>query len=222
MTPPWRQPSAVVFDWDNTLVDSWQIIHAALHDTFLAFALTPWTLDETKAWVRRSMREAFPTLFGPNAEAATQRFYAAYQAMHLERVRLMGEARETLDALSAAGIYLAVLSSKNGDLLRREAQHLGVATFFARLVGATDTPEDKPSPLALRHALAPGGFEPGEQVWYVGDTGIDVLCARRAGCVAVVIGEGPALDGDEAHEPDLQFSGLKALKEFVAAVAHTI
>ena len=222
MTPPWRQPSAVVFDWDNTLVDSWQIIHAALRDTFLAFDLTPWTLDETKAWVRRSMREAFPALFGPNAEAATQRFYAAYRAMHLERVRLVGEARETLDALSAAGIYLAVLSSKNGDLLRREAQHLGVAPFFARLVGATDTPEDKPSPLALRHALAPGGLEPGGHVWYVGDTGIDVVCARRAGCVAVVIGEGPALDGDDTHEPDLQFSGLGALKDFVAAAARTI
>lgn len=60
-------PRAVLFDWDNTLVDSWQIIHEALHETFVAFDREPWTIEQTKAWVRHSMREAFPKAFwGPS------------------------------------------------------------------------------------------------------------------------------------------------------------
>ncbi|MGD9535822.1 MAG: HAD family hydrolase [Alphaproteobacteria bacterium] len=215
-------PKAVVFDWDNTLVDSWQVIHEALRETLVAFGLKPWTIEQTKGWVRRSMREAFPGLFGANAEAAAARFYRAYRSLHLSNVRLMPETTALLDGLARRGAYLAVLSSKNGDLLRAEAEHLGVADYFARLGGATDTPEDKPSPLAMAHVLEPGRLAGGPDVWYVGDTGIDVVCARRAGCVSVVVGALPALDGDEAHEPDLHFSSLADLMAFVSGFGHTI
>ncbi len=215
-------PRAVLFDWDNTLVDSWQIIHQALHETFIAFDRTPWTIDETKAWVRHSMREAFPRLFGSRAEAAGERFYEAYRRVHLDRIRPMAATRETLEGLVGQGLYLAVLSSKNGDLLRAEASHLGLGGYFSRLVGATDTSADKPSPVALRHALEPSGIAAGAEVWYVGDSGIDVVCARRSGCVAVLVGPAPALDGDDVLEPDLHFSSLGELRGFLSRFRRTI
>lgn len=215
-------PRAVLFDWDNTLVDSWQIIHEALHETFVAFERTPWTIEETKAWVRRSMREAFPRLFGSRADAAGERFYEAYRRIHLARIRPMADARETLEDMAGQGLYLAVLSSKHGDLLRAEADHLGLGRYFGRLVGATDTPLDKPAPIALDHALAPSGIRAGAAVWYVGDTGIDVVCARRSRCVAVIVGQTPALDGEERHEPDLHFSSLADLRGFLNAFRRTI
>ena len=49
---PLPRPRAVLFDWDNTLVDSWPIIHQALHDMFTAMGHAPWTLDECKARLR--------------------------------------------------------------------------------------------------------------------------------------------------------------------------
>ena len=58
------KPKALVFDWDNTLVDSWGTIHAALAETFEAMGHVPWTLEETRQRVRYSMRESFPKLFG--------------------------------------------------------------------------------------------------------------------------------------------------------------
>ncbi|MSO69651.1 MAG: HAD family hydrolase [Alphaproteobacteria bacterium] len=215
-------PRAVLFDWDNTLVDSWQVIHEALHETFVAFDRKPWTIDQTKSWVRHSMREAFPRLFGDRAEAASERFYEAYRRIHLARVQPLANAKDVLDDLVAQGLYLAVLSSKNGDLLRAEAKHLGLADYFARLVGATDTPSDKPSPVAFNHALEPSGVPAGAAVWYVGDTGLDVICARRANCVAVLVGPSPALDGDEPQEPDLNFSSLAEMRGFLTRFRRTI
>ena len=42
MTPV--RPRALLFDWDNTLVDTWGAIHHALTVTFEAMGETPWTL----------------------------------------------------------------------------------------------------------------------------------------------------------------------------------
>ena len=63
-------PKALLFDWDNTLVESWDAIHHALVVTFEAMGHEPWSLDETKARVRRSLRDAFPALFGTRWEEA--------------------------------------------------------------------------------------------------------------------------------------------------------
>ena len=47
-----KAPRAILFDWDNTLVDSWGTIHEALVRTFTADGPAAWTLAETKARVR--------------------------------------------------------------------------------------------------------------------------------------------------------------------------
>ncbi len=52
-------PKAVIFDWDDTLVDGWPAIHEATNDTLTTFGLEPWTYEQTRANVRRSMRDIF-------------------------------------------------------------------------------------------------------------------------------------------------------------------
>ena len=56
MTVHIQKPRALIFDWDNTLVDTWPTIHEALRQTFNAMDLEPWTLAETRQRVRKSMR----------------------------------------------------------------------------------------------------------------------------------------------------------------------
>ena len=80
-------PRALLFDWDNTLVDSWDAIHHALVVTFEAMGHEPWSLDETKARVRRSLRDAFPALFGARWEEARKLYLDTFTATHLERHR---------------------------------------------------------------------------------------------------------------------------------------
>jgi len=74
-----RPPEAIIFDWDNTLVDTWPVIHAALAETFAHFGREPWSLDFVRRNVRRSLRDAFPTLFGDDFADATAIFYAAFE-----------------------------------------------------------------------------------------------------------------------------------------------
>ncbi len=195
MTPV--RPRALLFDWDNTLVDTWGAIHHALTVTFEAMGREPWTLEQTRQRVRRSAREAFPALFGERAEAAAGIFYQAFESDHLETLEAREGAEALLRGLAESGsYYLAVVSNKRGDLLRREAARLGWDGYFARLVGANDAARDKPAVDAVQMALGDSGLTPGPEVWFVGDTDIDMLCAVNAGCVPVLLRPEPPGPGE--------------------------
>jgi phosphoglycolate phosphatase len=196
--PADARPAALLFDWDNTLVDSWQAIHHALKVTFEAMGRTPWTLAETKANVRRSAREAFPDLFGDRAAEATELFYATFAADHLDQLHPTEGADALLRSLAAADYELAVVSNKTGRFLRAEAERLGWTGRFRALVGATDAARDKPAPEPVAMALAGGRAEavPRARVWFVGDTDIDLQCAANAGCTGVLLRAEPPGSGE--------------------------
>lgn len=163
------RPRAVIFDWDNTLVNSWLCIQESFNRTFRHFGMPDWSLDDTRANVARSLRDSFPAMFGARWEEAREVFYRSFEDIHLSHLRPLPGAGAMLAELEAAGIYLAVVSNKVGDYLRTEAAALGWSGHFGRLVGATDAEADKPHPAPVRLALAPSGLAPGADVWFVGD-----------------------------------------------------
>lgn len=203
------KPRAVLFDWDNTLVDNWGAIRSALNSALRAFDLPEWTLEETHARVRRSLRESFPEIFGADWERARAIFYKSFEAGHLEALAALPGATGLLDAIDAP---MAIVSNKQGRLLRREAEFLGWATRFHRLVGAGDATRDKPDPAPF--ALAREGLDLHEKdvVWYVGDTGLDMQGAHGSSCVPILVGNGM---GDESllerYPPALRVPDLGAL-----------
>jgi phosphoglycolate phosphatase len=212
---PTALPKAVIFDWDNTLVDTWPIIHDALNHTFRTYGLPEWTLEETHTKVRKSMRDSFPALFGEEWEKAGEVFHERYGAIHAEKLEPAPGAGDLLSQLTASGVYLCVVSNKKGPFLRKEAEALGWATHFGALVGAFDAPRDKPARDPIDMALAPGGIVSGEGVWFVGDADIDMECAHGAACYPVLIRpQPPGLDEFGDFPPALHFSDCDSLCKF--------
>ncbi len=219
MSPLDRLPGAVLFDWDNTLVDTWPVIHEAMNATLAAMGHASWTPEETRARVRRSMREAFPEMFGDRWEEARAVFYGRFEAVHLERLAACDGAEALLAALSGRGVFLGVVSNKMGANLRLEVSHLGWDGYFSGLVGAADAARDKPAVEPVDLALAAGPHRRGPDVWFVGDTAIDIECARNAGCTAVLIRPEPP-DGGEFAEfpPAAHFASCRALLDLVRRI----
>lgn len=221
--PRANRPTAVIFDWDNTLVDNWESIRAALNAALAAMDQPTWTLAETKARVRESLRDSFPRMFGDRWTEAREIFYATFRAEHLATLRPIDGADRFLRMAHADGLYLGVVSNKQGDLLREEAEHLGWTGLFRRLVGATDAARDKPAPDPVHLALSAGGPDPGGGVWFVGDAAIDMECAHAAGCLPVLIGS--ADPGDAAFRaapPARHIPDFTALAELVRNPEMTI
>jgi phosphoglycolate phosphatase len=191
-----QPPRAILFDWDNTLVDNWGTIQVALNAALTAMGFPPWTLEETRLRVRASMRDSFPRMFGQRWPEARDIFYAAYRANHLDTLKTLPGADQLIPALAELGLYLGVVSNKTGPLLRAEATRLGWDRHFRRLVGAGDAKHDKPAPDPVYLATEELTITDYKHVWFVGDAAIDMECARHAGCIAVLVGTAP---GEEAQ-----------------------
>jgi phosphoglycolate phosphatase len=205
------RPRALLFDWDNTLVDSWDTIHAALVVTFTAMGREPWSLADTKRRVARSLRDAFPPLFGARSEEAQRLYLDIFRSIHLERLKAIDGAGELLAELAGTDLYLGVVSNKTGPILRREAEHLGWTAHFRRLIGAGDAPRDKPDAAPIALALAGSGIAACE-TWYVGDTALDMECAENAGCLGVLLAADPPQKGSVGRvRTTLHFADCNAL-----------
>jgi len=215
--PALRRPRAILFDWDNTLVDNWAVIHTALNAALTAMGHAAWTLAETKQRVRASARDSFPVLFGDRWEKAQAIFYDTFRRAHIEQLREMPGAGAMLAELARAGIYLGVVSNKQGPFLRREAEHLGWTGRFGRIVGATDAPRDKPAVEPVEMALDGSGVGRGPEVWFVGDTDIDLVCAVNAGCVPILLRQEPPAPGEFPDAPPARH--LQACQELAELVA---
>lgn len=187
MTSGPHAPTAVLLDWDGTLVDNWPVIHGAMNETLVAFGHRPWSLPEAMEKISRSQRDSFPKLFGERWREARDLFYRRFEARHLQELEPLPAAEELVLSLKELGLFLAVVSNKRGDYLRREAEHLGWSRHFRSIVGATDASADKPDPAPVSLALRDSGIAPSQAVWMVGDSATDVRTARSADCAAILV-----------------------------------
>ena len=216
-------PRAILFDWDNTLVDTWGTIQAALNAALTAMGFPAWTMEECRIRVRASLRDTFPRMFGERWPEARDIFYATYRASHLETLRALPEAERVTSSLACQGLFLGVVSNKTGPLLRAEAAKLGWERNFGRLVGAGDAKVDKPAPDPIYLATQELGLSHYKDVWYVGDAAIDVECARHAGCIAILVG--PAAGEEDRIKqlsPEAQLPELADVLDLVRQSGLTI
>lgn len=210
------RPRALIFDWDNTLIDSWECIRAATNATLVHMGHPEWTMEETRRRVAKSLRDSFPELFGGRWEEARDHFYATFRSIHLDHLNPLPCAEEMLREMAERDVWLAVVSNKNGAFLRKEADRLGWARYFQRLVGATDAAEDKPSAVPVQMALEGSGIALDRQVWFIGDSPIDMQCAMNAGCTPILVRADPPAPGEfDDHPPHRHLSGCSELAALV-------
>ncbi len=180
-------PKAVLFDWDNTLVDTWPCIGKATNITLATMGHLTWTEAEIRERVAGSLRDTFPKIYGDRWEEAREVYYGAFEAVHLETLIPLPGAEDLLRTAKDAGVIMGVVSNKTGKYLRQEVSHLGWDHYFARKVGAQDAVRDKPAPDPIFMALEGTGVAAGPEVWFVGDAGVDIECGRAADCTTILL-----------------------------------
>ena len=180
-------PEAIIFDWDDTLIDNWQSIHTCLNATLIAMGHQPWTFDKTKSNVRLSMRDSFPSLFGERWKEAADIYLSKVKYNHLETISVQEYVPEMLKHFYKEGVYLGIVSNKNGTLLREEVDFLKWKKWFSNIVGANDAVKDKPDRAPIDMVLHGSGIKASKKVWFVGDALSDMECAYNSGIMAILI-----------------------------------
>ncbi len=182
-------PRAIIFDWDNTLVNTWPIIHDALTATFKEMGKEPWTFEQTCQRVRKSMRDSFPEVFGEGWQKAGEIYQRHYKSTHLQKLQALPLAVDVLSRIRELALYCTVVSNKKGPTLRQEIEKLGWEEYFDTIVGSDDAERDKPHADPVHLAFEKSGIAPSPDVWFIGDSEIDLECALNTGCTAILYGE---------------------------------
>ncbi len=184
------KPKAVIYDWDNTLVDTWPLIQHAIDTTMIAMNKEPWGLEKVRDSVHKSMRESFPEIFGQDWEKAGEIYKNTYRSIHLDKIELLPGALDLINKFAELGVLQFVVSNKIGATLRKEVKKLGIDNKFFALIGAGDANSDKPSAAPVELALMGSGIDPQkDEVWFIGDTIADVDCAYNSNCRPIVYGD---------------------------------
>jgi pyrophosphatase PpaX len=178
---------AVLFDLDGTLIDSVPLIVASMRHAFEGHPNAPtdpeWVAmigTPLDGMIRRWAKDA------ADAEVLKDRYKEHQWAHHDAMVKAFPGVPELLEALSARGLPMAVVTSKMRGSAERSLRHLGLARHFRAVVGLEATARHKPDPEPVLHALAMLAVDPGHAA-FVGDSPHDVRAGNAAG-VATVAG----------------------------------
>ena len=192
--------TCLLFDWDGTLAESHNAHYAAFRHTFQIHLGRRVDDSELAPIIGHTLRDIMAR-FGATTEEQwldfAADFYQHYYGHHKELVVLYPGVIDMVARLHQAGLPMALVTSKPGAALEREAVHTRVAQAFATFVAYEDTEQHKPSPAPLLEALRRLGLGPDEGV-VIGDNASDVAAGHAAGMPTIL-----ALWGSVAREEAL-------------------
>jgi len=183
----------IMFDLDGTLIETAPEICDAVNDTLRRFDLPDVSQQQVNDWIGHGTRElliqalAFSSMTRVEVVRASETFplIAAefdihYQARCGTRSHLYPQVRETLTALRAQGVKLAVVTNKEGRFTQTVLNVHTLSPLLDSVVSGDTLPTKKPDPAGIAHCLAQFGV-PAHRALFVGDSSIDVATARNAG-----------------------------------------
>jgi len=174
---------AVIFDLDGTLTDTLADIGNAMNHTLAEHGLPTYDLDRYRYLVGSGMKRLARLAVGDRQDMYEPVLagYAAYYARHAtDTTAPYPGVVEMLGALHARGLKLCVFSNKpHGDVVTVVQRYLPEIPF-ALVQGQIESVPVKPDPAGALRCAAALGVAPDECL-YLGDTDVDMLCARNAG-----------------------------------------
>jgi phosphoglycolate phosphatase len=211
--PTERVSELCVFDLDHTLVRSPLDLRAMRAEVRALARERGLTLPETAAgWtVAQTIAAIGGMAAGVEAEAWT--IVLDHETRALEHVEAEPGARETLEALAAAGFPLGVWTNNARPAAEVALARAGLAAFFGVVV-TRDEAALKPDPDGLRVLRA---AYPERPVWVIGDSWIDGAAARAGGAGFVAYGADAAELARRAVAADAVLHDLRQLPAWLLA-----
>ena len=197
--------SAVLFDFDGTLVDTTEMIHQSMrHATSSVLGREDIPRETLLANVGQPLPRQMELIDTENAESLLEAYRSHHERHHDALIREFPGVEESLSRLRSAGIKVAVVTSKRRVSVEMALEIFpGLRNVVDRFVTMEDTTHHKPHPEPLLRALKLLGSISKERAAYVGDSPFDVEAAKAAELTSVAVSWGAfSEDAIRASEPD--------------------
>lgn len=171
----------LILDWDGTIIDSAAKIVGCMQRAALETGLEPRDEQGIRNIIGLGLGEAIRCLYPEIADATVEQVRESYSRNFVAADQTPCEyfpgVIDTLEALRADGVLLAVATGKSRRGLNRVLGNLGLEDFFHASRCADETCS-KPDPLMLRE-LCEELARPASEAVMVGDTEYDMEMAAR-------------------------------------------
>ncbi|MDR3556197.1 MAG: HAD family hydrolase [Syntrophobacteraceae bacterium] len=186
-----KQFKAILFDIDGTLLDTLQDLADSMNGALHRLGFPTHNLDEYKYFVGDGMENLVKRALPERARNDPRQVSGCLQIL-LEiygrnwkaKTRPYPGIPELLDALSARGLKMAVLSNKLHGFTVKVVAELLAAWHFEPVLGERASAPRKPDPTSALEIARVLGIEPADFL-YLGDTATDMKTAKGAGMFAV-------------------------------------
>jgi HAD superfamily hydrolase (TIGR01509 family) len=198
----------ILFDWDGTLLNSFESDAQAYFHTFDALGMS-WSMEQLKRHYSPNWHNVYRAARLPRAkwEEADRLWRQFYEKLQPE---MQPGALRVLRTLERS-FTLALVSSGSRARVRRQLREHNVARMFRTKVCSEDAPLRKPHPAPMRMALDRLGLAP-EVCVYIGDAPEDIEMAHRAGVRGIgVLGGSPVPERLRAASPDAVIETIREL-----------
>lgn len=206
----------VLFDWDGTLVDSYEADSAAYLAMFKEMGI-PWGVQELERHYSPNWYHVYRAAKLPRArwDDADRAWRAQYRK---RSPKLIAGARQILVRLEREH-QLGLVTSGDRDRVTRQLRAFRLTGLFGARVSSEDTVRKKPHPAPLRLALEKLRLLPSMCV-YVGDSPEDLEMAKSAGVRAIaVLGPFPTEKRLRAARPEFLLESIRELPETLKKIA---
>lgn len=210
--PRW---STVVFDLDGTLVDTIGLIVESYQHAFRTVMGTEVPESRIRAWIGQPLIRCFREASLEHADSLFDT-YSTWNAENTERLaRPYAGVDSMLRDLAAAGVTIAIATSKRLEPTRNALRLCGLEGLVGTLVTMEDTSRHKPDPAPLLLALERTGTRP-EHAVYVGDAAVDVRAANAAAMAGIGVLWGAGRREDlQAASPSALVTTVDQLRELL-------
>lgn len=174
------QLRAVVFDWDLTLWNSWDIHMALMNQTAEALGYPQPTTADLGVEYSRPFLEHLAWFFPGDQEIVLETYMSYYHAVVWQEQRLYPGILELIKRLKDKAYRTAILSDKRQDFGVPEFESSGLGGLIDRSVFFADGMLPKPDPAGLQDVMESLEVSP-EECLFIGDSYRDIECAKRAG-----------------------------------------
>ncbi|MFL6114698.1 MAG: HAD family hydrolase [Catenulispora sp.] len=204
----------LVWDWNGTVLNDFEIILRSTNDSFGDHGLPPITADQYRTQIKMPIRAFYADILGRDPtdeewealDASFHRYYVAYE----RQARLSDGLPDLFRDWADRGHSQSLLSMYHDDKLVPVVTHHGIAHHFT-LVQGTTPPRPARKAEHLQDHLRRLDVDP-SQVVLIGDSPDDAYAAQSVGAHAILY------SGGFAAAQSLAATGARIADTLIAAV----
>ncbi len=185
--------SLVIFDLDGTLIDAFEDITMAANFVRARNNLPNLCVEDVKTHVGHGARFLVEGVLASTDAAYVDENLEAmidyYANMENSKARVYDGVVQTLERLQAGAIRTAVASNKPHSVTVKVVETLGLTPYFDIIRGEGNGIKRKPAPDVLHRIMKDAGVPP-QRTLMVGDSEIDIECAKAAGIRVAAVSYG--------------------------------